>query len=194
MKRTTDAHLSDEQIIALYNERDERAIKETDAKYRAKLLAVARSVLHDVRDCEECLNDTYVRVWNSIPPACPDSLRAFLISITRRNAFNYYKAAKRKKRIPSDMVSSLSDLDGMLADSDAFYTEQEANRLGELLSGFVDTLSDRRAFVFLSRYYLCRPIAEIARKLGCSESTVHKEIAVIKQMLQQLLESEGYLK
>ena len=64
MKRTTDAHLSDEQIIALYNERDERAIKETDAKYRAKLLAVARSVLHDVRDCEECLNDTYVRVWN----------------------------------------------------------------------------------------------------------------------------------
>lgn len=194
MKRTTDAHLSDEQIIALYNERDERAIKETDAKYRAKLLAVARSVLHDVRDCEECLNDTYVRVWNSIPPACPDSLRAFLISITRRNAFNYYKAAKRKKRIPSDMVSSLSDLDGMLADSDAFYTEQEANRLGELLSGFVDTLSDRRAFVFMSRYYLCRPIAEIARKMGCSESTVHKEIAVIKQMLQQLLESEGYLK
>ena len=194
MKRTTDAHLSDEQIIALYNERDERAIKETDAKYRAKLLAVARSVLHDVRDCEECLNDTYVRVWNSIPPACPDSLRAFLISITRRNAFNYYKAAKRKKRIPSDMVSSLSDLDGMLADSDAFYTEQEANRLGELLSGFVDTLSDRRAFVFMSRYYLCRPIAEIARKLCCSESTVHKEIAVIKQMLQQLLESEGYLK
>ena len=194
MKRTTDAHLSDEQIIALYNERDERAIKETDAKYRAKLLAVARSVLHDVRDCEECLNDTYVRVWNSIPPTCPDSLRAFLISITRRNAFNYYKAAKRKKRIPSDMVSSLSDLDGMLADSDAFYTEQEANRLGELLSGFVDTLSDRRAFVFMSRYYLCRPIAEIARKLGCSESTVHKEIAVIKQMLQQLLESEGYLK
>ena len=194
MKRMTDAHLSDEQIIALYNERDERAIKETDAKYRAKLLAVARSVLHDVRDCEECLNDTYVRVWNSIPPACPDSLRAFLISITRRNAFNYYKAAKRKKRIPSDMVSSLSDLDGMLADSDAFYTEQEANRLGELLSGFVDTLSDRRAFVFMSRYYLCRPIAEIARKLGCSESTVHKEIAVIKQMLQQLLESEGYLK
>lgn len=194
MKRTTDAHLSDEQIIALYNERDERAIKETDAKYRAKLLSVARSVLHDVRDCEECLNDTYVRVWNSIPPACPDSLRAFLISITRRNAFNYYKAAKRKKRIPSDMVSSLSDLDGMLADSDAFYTEQEANRLGELLSGFVDTLSDRRAFVFMSRYYLCRPIAEIARKLGCSESTVHKEIAVIKQMLQHLLESEGYLK
>ena len=194
MKRTTDAHLSDEQIIALYNERDERAIKETDAKYRAKLLSVARSVLHDMRDCEECLNDTYVRVWNSIPPACPDSLRAFLISITRRNAFNYYKAAKRKKRIPSEMVSSLSDLDGMLADSDAFYTEQEANRLGELLSGFVDTLSDRRAFVFMSRYYLCRPIAEIARKLGCSESTVHKEIAVIKQMLQQLLESEGYLK
>ena len=194
MKHATGVYLTDAQIIALYNQRDERAIQETDAKYRTTLLSVARSVLHDMRDCEECLNDAYVRVWNSIPPARPNSLRAYLISVMRRNAFNYYKAAKRKKRVPSELVSSLSDLDGMLADSDAFYTEQEANKLGALLTDFTNTLSDRRAFVFMSRYYLCRPIAEIARKLGCSESTVNKEIAVIKQMLQQLLESEGYLK
>ncbi len=194
MKHSTDDHLADGQIIALYNERDERAIKETDAKYRTQLLSVARSVLHDMRDCEECLNDTYVRVWNSIPPACPDSLRAFLISVMRRTAFNRYKAAKRKKRIPCELVSSLTDLDDMLADSDAFYTEQEANALGELLTAFTNTLSDRRTFIFMSRYYLCRPIAEIARKLGCSESTVNKEIAAIKQELRQVLESEGYLK
>ncbi len=194
MKHSTDGHLADGQIIALYNERNERAIKETDAKYRTQLLMVARSVLHDMRDCEECLNDTYVRVWNSIPPACPNSLRAFLISVVRRTAFNRYKAAKRKKRIPSEMVSSLTDLDDMLADSDAFYTEQQANALGELLSEFTNTLSDRRTFIFMSRYYLCRPIAEIARKLGCSESTVNKEIAAIKQELRQILESEGYLK
>ena len=194
MPRSTDVYLSDELIIALYNRRDERAIRETDAKYRTKLLSVAHSVLGNAQDCEEVLNDTYMRVWNSIPPARPNSLRAFLISVVRRTAFNRYKAAKRKKRIPSDMVTSLSDLDDMLADSDAFYTEQQANELGALLSAFTSALSDRRAFIFMSRYYLCRPIAEIARKLGCSESTVHKEIAAIKQELRQILQREGYLK
>ena len=194
MKHSNDGYLGDELIISLYNGRDERAIRETDAKYRAKLLAVAHSVLGNAQDAEECLNDTYMRVWNSIPPAHPDSLRAYLISVVRRTAFNRYKAGKRQKRVPSDMVSSLSDLDGMLADSDAFYTEQKANDLGELLTDFTNTLSDRRAFIFMNRYYFCRPIADIARKLGCSESTVHKEIAAIKQELRQILESEGYLK
>ena len=192
MKRTTDAHLSDEQIIALYNERDERAIKETDAKYRAKLLAVARSVLHDVRDCEECLNDTYVRVWNSIPPARPDSLKAYLLSIMRKTAINRFKASKRQKRVPAEMISSLSDLGDMLSDGDSFHSEQEARALGEILTDFTSTLSDRRAFIFMSRYYLCRPIDDIATRLGCSKSTVNKEIAAIKQDLRQLLESEGY--
>ena len=194
MPRSNDIYLSDELIIALYNRRDERAIRETDAKYRTKLLAVAHSVLDNAQDSEEALNDTYMRVWNSIPPACPRSLRAYLISVMRHTAFNFYKAAKRKKRIPSDMVTSLSDLDDMLADSDAFYTEQQANELGELLSAFTSTLSDRRAFIFMSRYYLCYSIADIARKLGCSESTVHKEIAAIKQDLRQILQKEGYLK
>ena len=194
MKATRDAYLADADIIALYNVRDERAIKETDAKYRAQLLSVARSVLADTQDCEEALNDTYLRVWHSIPPVCPDSLRAYLISIVRRVAFNRHKAARRKKRVPSALVSSLSDLDDMLADSDAFYTEQAANALGELLTDFTNTLSDRRAFIFMSRYYFCHPIADIARKLGCSESTVNKEIAAIKQELRQILESEGYLK
>ena len=192
MKRTTDAHLSDEQIIALYNERDESAIKETDAKYRAKLLAVARSVLHDVRDCEECLNDTYVRVWNSIPPAFPDSLKAFVLSILRKTAINRFRANKRQKRVPAEMISSLSELGDMLSDGDSFHTEQEARELGEIMTAFIGTLSDRRTFIFMSRYYLCRPIAEIAGRLGCSESTVHKEIAAIKQELRQILESEGY--
>ena len=194
MPRSTDVFLSDELIIALYNQRDERAIRETDAKYRTKLLAVAHSVLGNAQDSEEVLNDTYMRVWNSIPPARPNSLRAFLISVMRRTAFNRYKATKRQKRVPSDMITALSDLDDIIADSDAFYTEQQANELGELLSAFTSALSDRRAFIFMNRYYFCRPIADIARKLGCSESTVHKEIAAIKQDLRQILQRERYLK
>ena len=194
MKHASNGHLSDDEIIALYEQRDERAIQETDAKYRRRLLGIAHNIVHDALDAEECLNDTYVRTWNSIPPAQPNSLLAFLVSIMRRTAINRYKASKRQKRVPAELISSLSDLDGMLCDSDAFYTEQQAQDLGELLSGYVNTLSDRRAYIFMSRYYLCRPISEIAEKLGCSLSTVNKEIAAIKQELRQLLESEGYLK
>lgn len=194
MKIKDKGRMSDGEIMDLYFARDERAIKETDAKYRTRLLYLARNIVHDAQDAEEALNDTYVRVWNSIPPARPDSLEAFVLSIMRRTAINRYKAARRQKRVPAELVSSLSDLDDMLADSDAFYTEQEARALGQTLTEFTNALSDRRSYIFMSRYYLSRPIDEIAEKLGCSRSTVNKEIAAIKQELRQLLESEGYLK
>ncbi len=194
MKHKSNGHLSDGEIVSLYLQRDERAIKETDAKYKQRLMSVAYNIVHNVQDCEECLNDTYVRTWNSIPPARPDSLQAFVISIMRKTALNRYKAMHRQKRVPSEMVSSLSELDDMLADSDAFYTEQQASELGALLTDFTNTLSDRRAYIFMCRYYLCRPIPQIAEKLGCSQSTVNKEIAAMKKELRQLLESEGYLK
>lgn len=192
MKQRTNGALSDAAIIALYQARDEQAIKETDAKYRAQLIGAAKHLLQDAQDVEEVLNDTYLRVWNSIPPAFPDSLKAFVLSILRKTAINRFRANKRKKRVPAEMISSLSELGDMLSDGDSFHTEQEARELGEILTAFIVTLSDRRTFIFMSRYYLCRPIAEIAGRLGCSESTVHKEIAAIKQELRQILESEGY--
>ena len=192
MRRPTNGAPSEAQIIELYWQRDERAIKETDRAFRTQLLSLAKNLLHDTQDAEECLNDTYVRVWNSIPPARPDSLKAYVLSIMRKVAINRYKASKRQKRVPAEMISSLSELGDMLSDGDSFHTEQEARALGEILTGFTSTLSDRSAFIFMSRYYLCRPIDEIAQKLGCSKSTVNKEIAAIKQELRQLLESEGY--
>ena len=194
MKPKDNGRMSDGEIMDLYFERNERAIKETDAKYRTRLLYLARNIVHDAQDAEEVLNDTYVRVWNSIPPARPDSFEAFVLSIMRRTAINRYKAARRQKRVPAELVSSLSDLDDMLSDGDSFHSEQQARELGDLLTAFTNTLSDRRAYIFMSRYYLSRPIDEIAQKLGCSKSTVNKEIAAIKQDLRQLLESEGYLK
>lgn len=192
MRRPTNGAPSEAQIIELYWQRDERAIKETDRAFRTQLLSLAKNLLRDAQDAEECLNDTYVRVWNSIPPARPDSLKAYVLSIMRKVAINRYKASKRQKRVPAQMISSLSELGDMLSDGDSFHTEQEARALGEILTEFSSTLSDRRAFIFMSRYYLCRPIDEIAQKLGCSKSTVNKEIAAIKQELRQLLESEGY--
>ena len=139
MKSRTNA-MDEREIIELYWQRDERAIKETDRAFRAQLLSVARSLLRDAQDAEECLNDTYVRVWNSIPPAHPDSLKAYVLSIVRKTAISKYKASRRQKRVPAEMISSLSELGDMLSDGDSFHTEQQAQALGGILTSILHGL------------------------------------------------------
>ncbi len=183
--------MSDEQIVELYWQRNEQAIKETDIKYKGFLLSVAYNIVGDARDSEECLNDTYIGAWNAMPPARPTLLQAFLATITRRTAIDRYKARKRQKRVASELTVSLSEVEEFIADDDT-YSEVNAKELGRVISDFVRALPDRRMYVFMSRYYFARPIKEIARLLKCSESTVNKEIATIKRELKEKLEKEGY--
>ena len=185
------ATMSDEQIVALYWQRDEQAIRETDIKYKKFLLSVAYNILQDMYDSEECLNDTYIGAWNAIPPARPVLLQAFLATIMRRTAIDCYKAKKRQKRIVSELTVSLSEVEDFISDDD-MYSQTDAKELGRVISDFVRSLSDRRMYIFMSRYYIARPIKEIARLLGCSESTVNKEIAAIKRDLKEKLKKEGY--
>ncbi|MBQ4274814.1 MAG: sigma-70 family RNA polymerase sigma factor [Clostridia bacterium] len=185
------ATMSDEQIVALYWQRDEQAIRETDIKYKKFLLSVAYNILQDMYDSEECLNDTYIGAWNAIPPARPILLQAFLATIMRRTAIDCYKAKKRQKRILSELTVSLSEVEDFISDDD-MYSQTDAKELGRVISDFVRSLSDRRMYIFMSRYYIARPIKEIAKLLGCSESTVNKEIAAIKCDLKEKLEKEGY--
>lgn len=183
--------MNDFDIVELFFQRDERAITETDAKYGKYLFSVAYNIVHDRLDCEECLNDTYLDAWNTIPPERPAVLKAFLAIIMRRRVIDRYKAEKRKKRIPSELTVSLSELEFALSD-DTPQSELEAEELSRIISDFVRSLPERRAYIFMSRYYAARPIREIANKLCVSESTVNKELALIRQSLRKMLESEGY--
>ena len=192
MELQTQAAMSDEQIVELYWQRDERAIQETDRKYQHFLLTVAHNILRDGRDCEECLNDTYLGAWNAIPPARPKVLQAFLATIMRRTAIDRYKAGKRQKRIDSELTVALSEVEEFWADGSDPAAELDAHELGRVISEFIRARPKRRMYIFMSRYYTARPIGEIARLLGCSESTVNKEIAAIKRDLKEKLEKEGY--
>lgn len=183
--------MADEEIVELYWQRDEQAITQTDVKYKNFLISVAYNIVYNANDCEECLNDTYLGAWNSIPPAKPVLLQAFLAVIMRRTAIDCYKARKRQKRIVSELTVSLSEVEDFVADSEDVYSEQDARELGRIISDFLRSQSDRRMYVFMSRYYFARPIKEIAGLLECSESTVNKEIAAIKQDLRERLEKEG---
>ncbi len=187
-----EAPVSDERIIELYWQRDEDAIRQTDLKYRGYLHSIAYNIVHDALDCEECLNDTYAAVWNAIPPERPRLLQAFLTTVMRRTAINCYNSKHRQKRISSEFAASLSDLADFLQTGENTDSVIEARELGRAISDFVRSLSERRMYIFMSRYYLSRPIAEIARNLKCSVSTVNKEIAAIKRDLKEKLESEGY--
>ena len=110
----------------------------------------------------------------------------------RRTAIDRYKAGKRQKRIDSELTVALSEVEEFLADGSDPAAELDAHELGRVISEFIRALPKRRMYIFMSRYYTARPIGEIARLLGCSESTVNKEIAAIKRDLKEMLEKEGY--
>ena len=184
--------LTDEQIVALYFARDEAAIAETGKKYGSYLMTIAKNILTNIEDSEECVNDTYHKAWNAIPPAQPRILRAFLAKITRHTAFDRYDAANRLKRIPPEQTVPLSDFEGIIPDEASPEEALETQELGRLISTYCETLSDRRLYIFLNRFFYVTPIADIADKLGCSQSTVHKELAAVKEELRQKLQQEGY--
>ena len=169
--------LSDEKIIALYWSRDEKAIEETDFKYKHYLFSIAYNIVHGRLDCEECLNDSYLAAWNAIPPAKPNVLKAFLTTIVRRIAINRYHSKQRQ----SEMTVSLSELEDFLSGDGCVDSQLDAKDLGRVISDFVRSLSQRRRFIFMSRYYIAEPIDTIARDLNLSRSMVNKELAAIRK-------------
>jgi RNA polymerase sigma-70 factor (ECF subfamily) len=191
-KQITKTPMDDTNIIALYWERNERAIAETDFKYSRYLFSIAYNIVHDKQDCEECLNDTYIGAWNAMPPSKPNVLKAFLTTITRRIAIKRYHSNTRQRRIPSEMTVSLSELEDFIAGDGDVDADFDADRLGHIISEFVHSLSDRRQFIFISRYYVSEPVNTIARDLHLSRSMVNKELASIRKTLKEKLEKEGY--
>ena len=185
--------MDDEQIIELYWKRDERAIEETDLKYKKHLFSIAYNIVRDKQDCEECLSDTYLGAWNAMPPSKPGALRAFLTIIARRIAIKRYHSYKRKKSIPSEMTVSLTELEDFVTNGDDVDSDFDAIGFGLIISDFIRSLSVRRQYIFMSRYYAAEPIDAIAKDLQLSRSMINKELAVIRASLKEILESEGYL-
>ena len=193
LHRTQKRPLSDEAIISLYWDRNDKAIEETDFKYKNYLYTIAYNIVHDELDCEECINDTYLGVWNAIPPSRPRVLKAFLITIMRRVAIKRYHKNRQKGAVPSEMTVSLSELDDFLSEDSDISANFDAKELGRILSSFIRALPERKRYIFISRYYSAEPIDTIAKELRLSRSMIHKELAAIRCALRETLESEGYI-
>ncbi len=183
--------LTDEEIIALFEARDEHAIAACDGQYRTLLHTVARRILPDDRDREECLNDTYLAVWNAIPPAHPTSLRAYLAQAMRRTAIDRYHASHAARRPPAALTAPLEDYADLLSGGDAPDEAAHAEAVGRLISDFLRTRSERSRYIFMERFYLYESVPAIARALGIGESAVYKELTRTKQALKAYLAENG---
>lgn len=180
--------IADEQIINLYWQREETAIQETDKKYGKFLFRIAYNILHDRLDCEECQNDTYLGVWNAIPPTRPTVFPAFITQIMRRIAINRYKEKMSKKRIPFELTISMDDLNDTLHSGNTVEADFEAEEIGKLINEYVRKLSDRQRYIFIERFYLAETVETIAKDLSISTPTVYREIEKIKKGLKLHLE------
>lgn len=184
--------LDDEKIIDLYWDRDEQAIDETEFKYKNYLYVIIYNILNEKLDCEECLNDTYLGAWNAMPPSRPDALKAFLTVIARRTAIKRYHRRIRQRAVPSEMTVSLSEIEAFVSGDDDVAENFDAERLGRIISDFVRSLTQRRQFIFMSRYYAAESIDDIAKNLNLSRSMINKELKAIRESLRQTLQKEGY--
>lgn len=193
-EQTTDksrAGLSDQEIIALYFARNERAIKETDNKYGRYLLTIAYNIVHDSLDCEECLNDTYLDTWNRIPPTRPSVFQAFLSKIMRNIAVDRYRRNTAQKRIPSEMLVSLEELDTCTPTEMSMDEELAIAELARMLNAYLQGLDDRERLIFVCRYYYADKISEIAKMLQAGERSVYRELSALREGLRAHLEKEG---
>ncbi len=183
--------LPDQRIVELYFERDEQAIRETDRKYGAMLLSISRSILSDERDCEECRNDTYLKVWNAIPPTRPQSFRAYIAQIIRHLSINRYRERTTRGRVPSEYTASLEELADVLCAADSVERDAENARLGRLINTYLGTLPPRGRYLFVGRFYMARTLEALAEELHVHSSTVYRELEKIKRGLREYLERNG---
>ncbi len=180
--------LRDEEIISLYFEKKETAIEETERKYGKYLFVIAYNIVSDAQDSEECVNDTYLHVWNVIPPKYPHHFRAFLTKIVRRLALDTERKKWASKRIPCDYLISLQELEEDIAAP----SETDAQRLSAVFNEFLRKLPEKSRCIFVSRYYCGDSVETIAHYMKISESAVYKNLTATKKSLKKLLEKEGF--
>lgn len=183
--------MEDSAIIELYWSRDQAAVAETAKKYGAYCRYIARQILQNDWDSEECVNDTYMNAWNSIPPKRPPALGASLGKITRNLALNLHMKNNAQKRGRGQCDLVLDELEECLSPRCADTDPAGDIALRDAMAGFIAALDETRRRIFLRRYWYLCPIKEIAQSFGMSESKVKSILMRTRIELKQLLEREG---
>ena len=182
--------MEDAKIVALYWERAESAITETQNKYGTYCRHIARNILHSEEDAEECVNDTYMRAWNAMPPHKPTRLSTFLGKITRNLALNRYYTYTAQKRGDGQLTAVLEEWQQCVPER---FDDEIADELAlkEAFDRFLRVLPQERRRIFLRRYWYVSSIREIAQEYSMGESKVKMLLLRTRNELKEFLEKEG---
>lgn len=183
--------LKDTEIIELYFQRDERAITETQIGYGKYCYSIAYHILHTKEDSDECVNDTYLRAWNSIPPNRPNHLSLFLGAITRNLSIDMWKRKNASKRGNGEMNVALDELAECIPDAKSTEDIVETAELSRLINDFLHTLKEKDCNVFLRRYWYSEEYKEIADRYQMNMNSVKTSLFRTRQRLKDFLEQEG---
>jgi RNA polymerase sigma-70 factor (ECF subfamily) len=183
--------VDDSKLIELFFKRNEDAIRLTHEKYGGYCFAVANNILANREDAEECVNDAYLAVWNSIPPQRPKVFRLFLARITRNLSLNRYEKRAAKKR-GGEAELALEELAECVKDSVSIESEVMAKELAEAVDGFLDTISRRDRGIFLYRYFYYESAEAIAKRFGSDPEKIYSILFRTRAKLRKYLEKEGY--
>ena len=181
--------MDDLRIIELYFERDEQAIKETDSKYGKLCHSIAYNILNNRGDSEECVNDTYVGVWNAIPPTRPNNFMAFICKIARNLSLKRLEFTKREKR-SADIIISFEELAAVLPD-ERYAPNISDEDIGKVISEFLRNQKEDAKNVFIRKYYFFDSISEIAKRYSFTESKVKNMLFYTRNKLKDYLIKEG---
>ncbi len=182
--------MEDIQIVDLYWQRDERAIRETDMKYGAFCHRVAMNILRSFQDSEECVSDTYGRCWDTMPPQRPGSLRAYLGAIIRNLSISRYRASRAQKRFGGAEVL-LSELSDCIPAPDNMEKQLEAVELSGYISDWLVRLSAEDRALFLRRYWYGDSVKDLAEEMGVRPNALTKRLLQMRERLRHCLEKEG---
>ena len=180
--------MDDREIISLFFSREERAIKETALKYGKLIFRISHNILFSNEDSRECVNDTYLALWNTIPPSNPDPFIAFICKIARNLSIKKLRHKNAQKR--SAEVLPMEELSRDLF-TESVEESINAKFLGQSINSFLDTLDELSRVVFLKRYWFCDSVEDIAEITGMTENSVYKKLSATRKKLKIHLEKEG---
>ncbi len=184
--------MDDREIINLLWQRDETGVSALEQKYSAYCNTIAMNILRNAEDAEECVSDTWLKIWNSIPPNCPESLKLYAARIIRNVAFNRYRDSHAEKRRGDPLCTPLEELSECIPGQFHMDDILQKRELNGGIQKFVAGLHTNERNLFLRRYYYADDISAIAHRYRMTENHVSVTLYRIRKRLKKLLEKEGY--
>ena len=182
--------IDDEKIIEMFFERSEQGIRELDNKYGKVCHNLSYNIVNSRQDAEECVNDAYLGVWNTIPPTRPNPLLSYIAKIVRNISLKSYWRKEADKR-SGQYTIALQEIEGCIAAPKTVEDEIEARELARIIENFLDTLTVENRVIFMRRYWFAESYKDIAEFVGLTEKNISVRLTRIREKMKKYLIERG---